>query len=158
MKNHILFFASLLMFLSCKEIETLESQENDKFCLDEISRENIGLLTLKNEKVKEEIHLTGSIEANPDRVVHFVSLVDGIISKTYFSLGNLVQKGQILAEMQSTELTSLQMELQSLKAQIELAEVDLEAKEQMFHDGIASNKERLEVQNQLKILKAEKHR
>src|SRR5690606_26370688 len=103
-------------------------------------------------------HLTVSIEANPDRVVHFVSLVDGIISKTYFSLGNLVQKGQILAEMQSTELTSLQMELQSLKAQIELAEVDLEAKEQMFHDGIASNKERVEVQNQLKILKAERHR
>ena len=47
--------------------------------------------------------------------------------------------------MQSTELSSLQAELNSLKSQIEIAKVDLESKEQLFKDGISSNKELIEA-------------
>ena len=158
MKKHLLLLVLFLLFIGCKEQEKIENIENNKFCLDEDNRENVGLLTLTKENVKQQIHLTGSIESNPDRVVHFVSLVDGIISKTYFSLGDAVEKDQVLAEMQSTELSSLQAELRSLKAQIEIAKVELSATEQMFEDGISSNRDLIEAQNNLRVLESEKQK
>lgn len=158
MKKHLLLLISILLFTGCKEQEKIENIENNKFCLDEDNRENVGILTLTKENVKQQIHLTGSIESNPDRVVHFVSLVDGIISKTYFTLGDVVEKDQVLAELKSTELSTLQSELNRITNQIEIAKIDLSAQEQMFEDGISSNKEWIEAKSHLQILKAEKQR
>jgi cobalt-zinc-cadmium efflux system membrane fusion protein len=73
-------------------------------------------------------------------------------------LGDAVTKGQVLAEMQSTELGLLQAELIALKAQIEIAKVDLNAKEQMFEDGISSNRDLIEAQNNFRILESEKQK
>ena len=158
MKKNLLILLSILFFIGCKEQEKIENIENNKYCLDENNRGNVGIWTLNKEKVIQQIHLTGSIEANPDRVVHFVSLVDGIISKTYFSLGDVVEKDQVLAELKSTELSALQSELNRIINQIEIAKIDLSAQEQMFEDGISSNKEWIEAKSHLEILKAEKQR
>lgn len=158
MKKHMLLLVSVLFLMGCKEQDKKGTIEKKKFCLDTNHRENVGLLVLTKENVNQQIHLTGSIEANPDRVVHFVSLVDGIISKTYFSLGDVVEKDQVLAELKSTELSTLQSELNRMKTQIEIAEIDLSAQEQMYEDGISSNKEWIQAKSHLEVLKAEKQR
>lgn len=149
-----------LIFLSvaCSPNEEPRMVKDDNFCLDEKTKHIIGTTTAEKQPVTTGIHLTGSIETNPDHVIHFMSLVDGIISNTYFSLGDAVRKGQVLAEMQSTELSALRAELTALEAQIEVARVALSAKEGMFKDGISSNKELLESQNDLRILESEKEK
>jgi cobalt-zinc-cadmium efflux system membrane fusion protein len=144
--------------MACQNGEEFGTAQTEKFCLGEKNKAITEITTVKQQNVVEGIHLTGSIEANPDKVVHFVSLVDGIISTTYFSLGDAVTKGQVLAEMQSTELGLLQAELIALKAQIEIAKVDLNAKEQMFEDGISSNRDLIEAQNNFRILESEKQK
>jgi len=158
MKQYILpiFFSFIL--IGCKKKEEFKTVQKEKFCLNEKTKEIVEIEIVKKQNVTEGIHLTGSIESNPDKVVHFVSLVSGIISKTYFSLGDTVTQGQVLAEMQSTALSSLQAELQSLNAQIEVAKVDLSAKEQMFEDGALSNRDLIEAQNTLRILESEKQK
>src|SRR5690554_2173500 len=158
MKQYILpiFFSFIL--IGCKKKEEFKTVQKEKFCLNEKTKEIVEIEIVKKQNVTERIHLTGSIESNPDKVVHFVSLVDGIISNTYFSLGDAVTKGQVLAEMQSTELSSLQAELRSLKAQIEIAKVELSATEQMFEDGISSNRDLIEAQNNLRVLESEKQK
>jgi len=156
MKNHIFTISAILLLTSCQEKQQPKTTAEETFCLDEKFKQNIEFASVKKEPVTEGIHLTGSIEANPDKVVHFVSLVNGIVENVRFSLGDAVTKGQVLAEMRSTELGSLQAELQVLNAQIEMAKIDLEATEQMFKDGISSNKERNEAQNNLRMLEAEK--
>lgn len=158
MKKHILLLVSILYFMGCKEQEKIETIEKEIFCLDENNRDNVGILALTKENINQQIHLVGTIEANPDRVVHFVSLVDGIISKTYFSLGDVVEKGQVLAELKSTELSALQSELNQIMTQIEIANINLAAQEQMFKDGISSNKDWIEAKSHLQILIAEKQR
>jgi len=158
MKNQILTILAILLLISCQGKQELKEDKKETFCLDEKFKETIEVATVKKEPIIEGIHLTGSIEANPDKVVHFVSLVNGIISNSNFSFGDAVTKGQVLAEMQSTELTSLQAELQVLNTQIEMAKAELEAKEQLFNDGISSNRERLEAQNNLNILQTEKQK
>ncbi|RRN77225.1 efflux RND transporter periplasmic adaptor subunit, partial [Pseudoxanthomonas sp. SGD-10] len=60
--------------------------------------------------------------------------------------------------LQSTELSSLQAELRSLLSQIEVAKIDLNAKEQMSKDGIASNRDLMEAKNNLSVLEAEKQK
>src|SRR5690554_6918156 len=161
MKNHLTYITSLsfvLLLVGCKKEEEFKAVPKEQFCLDEKTKSIIQISSVNKETVTEGIHLTGSIDANPDKVINFVSLVDGIISNTYFSLGDSVNKGQVLAEMQSSELSSLQAELNSLKSQIEIAKVDLDAKEQMFKDGISSNKELIEAKNELRILESEKQK
>lgn len=162
MKNHFTYFALfafIILIIGCKNKgEDLKSVQKEQFCLDEKTKNIIEISSVTKENVTEGIHLTGSIEANPDKVINFVSLVNGIISNTYFSLGDRVSKGQVLAEMQSTELSSLRAELSSLKSQIEIAKVHLDAKEQMSKDGISSNKELIEAKNELRILESEKQK
>lgn len=158
MKKYILFAIFPLLLQSCKQEEEVQEFENKPFCLSEKTSEIIKTEVVKKQNAVIGIHLTGSIEANPDKVIHFVSLVDGLISKTYFSLGDEVTQGQILAEMRSPELSSLQAELSVLKSQIEIAEMDFQVKKQLFEDGVSSNRDLLEAQNSLNILKAKKEK
>lgn len=147
---------TLLLLSSCSEEEEQKNAPQEAYCLDEQSKKIIEISEVSRQPVKESIHLTGSIESNPDKVVHFLSLVDGIITTTYFTLGDEVKRGQVLAEMQSTALSSLQAELRAVQAQIEVAQVELKAQEQMYEDGISSNRELVETQNNLRILEAKK--
>lgn len=162
MKNQyisIIPFSFLLFLLGCTDrAKNLKSVQKEQFCLDEKTKEIIEIASVNKENVTQGIHLTGSIEVNPDKVISFVSLVDGIISNTYFSLGDKVSKGQVLAEMQSTELAALQAELNALMAQIEIAKMDLDAKKQMSKDGIASNRELIQAKNELRMLESEKQK
>src|SRR5689334_12838012 len=55
------------------------------------------------EPITESIRLTGQIEYNPNQVVHYTSLVTGVITRSHVSLGDRVTRGQVLAEMRSSE-------------------------------------------------------
>src|SRR5690606_13598649 len=125
---------------------------------DEKTSSIIEIKKTEKQAVTERIHLTGHIASNPDKLVHFVSLVDGGISSTFLSLGDAVTEGQLLAEMQSTALSALQAELRSIEAQIEVAKVDLRAKEQMFADRMSSNRDLIDAENNLRILEYEKQK
>ncbi len=155
MKKYIVPISFILFLVGCKKEEEFKAVQKEQFCLNEKTKSIIEISTVSKENVTEGIHLTGNIDANPDKVINFVSLVNGIISNTYFSLGDAVTKGQVLAEMQSTELSALQAELNALKSKSEIAKIDLDAKEQMFKDGISSNRELIEAKNELRILESE---
>lgn len=150
-----LFLFSALCSCGKKTVPDSVAAIPDKYCLDSTFKERIGFVKPVYEKVAEGIHLTGSIEANPDKVVSFVSLVSGIVTGVNFSIGDRVQKGQVLAEMQSSELSALQSELTSLKSRIAVAETRLKAAKAMFTDGVSSQKELLEAQSELDILQSE---
>lgn len=151
--------AVLLMavLLACGEKKTQEAPpvSNENYCLDSTFKERIHFIKPTYEKVAEAMHLTGSVEANPDRVVSFVSLVSGVITNVSFSIGDRVKKGQVLAEMHSAELSALQSELASLQSRIEVAENRLKAAKAMFADGISSQKELMEAQSELSVLQSE---
>lgn len=149
------YILSLGIFVSCGS----ESPENgrgkeDKFCLDENFRKKISFVEASEDQVSETIHLTGGVEANPDKVVSFVSLVSGVVVNTYFSLGDNVKKGQVLVELRSAELSALQAEYSGLKSQIKVAERNLQSVKSMFEEGIASEKELFAAQSEAAILKA----
>ena len=158
MRIEILWILSCLMvglIYGCDHTAemTLESQETD-FCLDAAFKQKLVFEKPSVQPIKEGISLTGAIEPNPDKVVHFMSLVGGTITNTYFSLGDRVSKGQVLAKLKSTELSSLQAELAQLESSIEVAERRVRTLESMFDDGIAAHQHLLEGKNEVDILRS----
>lgn len=147
------------LFIGCKPIEEpLSEVRQENYCLDESFKAQLTWEEPTLQSVTEMIPLTGVIEPNPDKVIQFVSLVGGIISDTYFSLGNRVKKGQILAELRSTELTHLQSQSKILETRIAVAEKNLRTVQSMFDDEIVPQKELLEAQSDLDMLRVEMER
>lgn len=156
MKNVALIAALALGSVACGKKE--KEAEEKKFCLDESFKARIELFTAELQTVTEGIHLTGSVEANPDKVVSYIPLVSGVVTSTFFSLGDKVVKGQVLAEMRSTELSGMSASLTTLDSRIRAAQSKLSSVQSMFDDGITSRKELADAVSELEVLKAEKSR
>src|SRR5690606_11047891 len=102
------FLLLLLLVCSCSQ----NKKENEVavetgFCLNDFMKDDILKVAVVKKPISESILLNANVESNPDKTVHFVSLVSGVITKTYFTLGEEVKKGQLLLEMMSSELSSL---------------------------------------------------
>lgn len=101
-----------------------------------------------------ELTFAGRVTANPDLTVSYSSLVNGIIERTYFALGDRVTKGQVMLDIRSAELSALQSELTALESSLQVAERQLKSAETMFADQMLSEKEYLEAQVQVRQAKA----
>ncbi|MDR0540604.1 MAG: efflux RND transporter periplasmic adaptor subunit [Dysgonamonadaceae bacterium] len=103
---------------------------------------------------EEDLTLTGKVEYDPDRVINYAPLVGGIVEKTYFSLGDKVQKGQILLDIRSSDLSQLQADYITLEAESEVAGRERQQAQSLYNDKMLSEKELLEAQSKLKQAQA----
>lgn len=155
----VIFLALYLITGSCGEPQAEEQRSKPtSYCLNEDFKQKVGFYQVTSQPIVEKLHLTGSVETNPDRVLNFISLVSGIITNTYFSIGDEVKKGQVLAELNSTELTSMQSEQRALTSQLRVATKKLESTKSMYEGGISSEKDLLEAQSELDVLQTELER
>ena len=150
------FLLLLLLVCSCSQ----NKKENEVavetgFCLNDFMKDDILKVAVVKKPISESILLNANVESNPDKTVHFVSLVSGVITKTYFTLGEEVKKGQLLLEMMSSELSSLSSQKLSVQSQILVAQRELESVQEMHNDKIASQRDLIEAQSNLDVLKAE---
>lgn len=154
----VTLLAIALIAPSCSNPPEEVKSKPTNFCLNENFKSKVGFYDVEEKPIVEKLHLTGSVETNPDHVLSFISLVSGIITNTHFSIGDEVKKGQLLAELKSTELTSMQSEQKALKSQLKVVNKKLESTKSMFESGISSEKELLEAQSELEVLNTELER
>lgn len=102
----------------------------------------------------EELTLTGKVEYDPDKIINYVSLVNGIADRTYFSLGDKVKKGQTLVDIRSSDLSSLQSELITSESEVKIMQRELQTAQSMFADNMLSEKELLEAEAKLRQAQA----
>lgn len=150
--------AALVFSLAACHREEAKQEVWMPYCLDKDFKQKVQFTTTAIQQVTDDIHLNGLVDSNQDRVVHFVSLVSGIISNTNFSLGEKVNAGQVLAELRSTELSSLYSQLKNLDAQIRVSQQKLKSVKSMYDDGISSQRDLLEAESDLDILRSEHQR
>lgn len=146
------FLAVLLV--GCKSDTKADVDGNTKFCIDQKLKKELQTSKVELMPIEESITLTGEIETNSDNTVKYASMVDGLVTNTYFSLGDYVKKGQLLAEIQSTSLNEMQDDTQSLRAQLVVAKRKLEAVRSMYKDEIASQKDLIEAQSEVAIIES----
>jgi cobalt-zinc-cadmium efflux system membrane fusion protein len=94
---------------------------------------------------ESELTLAGKVEYDPDRVVRYVPLVGGTVERTGFSLGDKVQKGQVLLDIRSSELSALQSESIAAEIGLAIAQRALQQAQSLYDDRMLSEKELLEA-------------
>lgn len=143
-----------VLLVGCKSDKTSEGNKNIGFCIDQKLKKELQTSQVELMPIEESITMTGEIEINSDNTVKYASMVDGLVTNTYFSLGDYVKKGQLLTEIQSTSLNEMQDDTQSLRAQLIVAKRKLEAVRSMYKDDIASQKDLVEAQSEVTIIES----
>jgi len=98
--------------------------------------------------LQEELSLTGKVSADPDKTVSYSSLVNGVIVKSYFTLGDRVGKGQTMLDIRSAELSNLQSELK-------IAQRNLQSVQALHESGMATERELVEARSTYEKLQSD---
>lgn len=153
MKNYITILAMLsLMLNSCSQTSEQGKESEVKMNQAFLDKVETVKATLSNQH--EELTLTGKVEYNPDNIISYVPLISGIVERSYFSLGDRVQKGQTLLDIRSSDLSSLESEYINSESEVKVARRELQTAQSMFEDGMLSEKELFEAQAQLRQAEA----
>jgi cobalt-zinc-cadmium efflux system membrane fusion protein len=145
-----------MIFNSCGNKKTEIAEKNG--IINQAFLENVKTAKVVMSNRESELIMTGKVEYDPDKIISYVPLISGVIDRTYFSLGDKVQKGEPLFDMRSTELSALFLEKISLEAEEKVAERELKTAQSMFDDHILSEKELLEAKGKLKQIQAAIHK
>lgn len=145
--------------LACGDKHTEPKQQQREPCI--ISGELKKLIKMEvvsTTRAAYETELTGNVSYNQDNLYRYQSLASGLVQKVHFNLGDWVQKGQVLAEIKTTELNEQKSSLSIYNAALRLAQRNLKSIESMHRDGLASDKELLEAENEVENAKADINR
>ncbi|MGL5682512.1 MAG: efflux RND transporter periplasmic adaptor subunit [Marinifilaceae bacterium] len=153
MRGYYLLILSIsgLIQSGCRETPNVIKKEQE-------SKPTVHTVTARNKQISNDVVLPGKVITDPDRTVHYTSLCSGVVVKTYFALGDKVEKGQVMLEFKSSELSAMQAELVALESDFTVARREETMYSDMLKDGIISEKEMLESVSRVKQLQAMIHK
>ena len=159
MKKSIYFLAIYsLFFTSCqKNIEenTEDKQTEKTFCLNEQLKKSTEIVPISEQPIYEQLTLSGKIEYNENDLVAFKSLLQGVVDRVNFELGDFVKQGQVLGVVKSTEVQDLMQQKRYHQNQIDLIRKQIKAKKELLNDGMASQPEVTEAEHELQSAQIE---
>jgi cobalt-zinc-cadmium efflux system membrane fusion protein len=100
-------------------------------------------------RMKSVFDLPGEIEFNPDRVAHVVPRIGGVVTEVRKNLGEKVTRGEVIAVIDSRELTSLQLAYVRANHKLEFAQLAFEREEQLRAKKISAEEEYLAARQTL---------
>lgn len=152
----ILLVGGLLLFqlTACRESEATPVTDTP-FCLTDTLQKKIVMATVQSDTVKNEIALSGKIQANEDKWIKVFPIVGGIVESLKVELGDYVTKGQVLAVIRSSEIADYQGQLSSAEASVKMAEKTLSSNKDMFSAGLATEKDVVAAETELEKARAD---
>ncbi len=124
----------------------------------------VEILTAGPAAIKSTLKLPGEIVFNPDRIVQVVPRLPGVIVAVNYEPGQIVQKGEVLAVIESQMLADSQSQFLATQRRLELARTVYDREKQLWEEKISAKQDYLAAQlalNEAKIasdLAAEKLR
>lgn len=91
----------------------------------------------------------GEVVLNRDRLAHVVPRVSGVVQSVSKSVGDPVRAGEVLAVLDSRELSDIKAEYLANLERAELLRATFEREERLFNQGISSEQEYLEARQEL---------
>lgn len=120
--------------------------------------EKKGVLTLTPEQVKfikidsvkmipsaEQFVAVGEVSFAEDNVVRVFPIVSGKVENIQASLGDYVEKGQLLATLLSSDISSYQRDYNVAESNLEVAKLNLTRAEELFKSGMLSERDMAEA-------------
>ncbi|GAA4520337.1 efflux RND transporter periplasmic adaptor subunit [Sphingobacterium thermophilum] len=159
MNKSIYILAAFIFILnSCQQKEEEKPVETDKkesFCLNEQLKKSTTISTISEQPIHEQLTLSGKVEYNENDLVAYKSLLQGIVTKVNFELGDYVRQGQVLAVVKSTEVQSMTQERRYYQNQIDLLRKQIQSKKELLNDGMAAQPEVSALEHELRAAQIE---
>jgi cobalt-zinc-cadmium efflux system membrane fusion protein len=149
----ILIQAALLM--SCGGHKEIANSAPSGFCIPDSLMLNITLDTVRTEYVMSDLKLSGKISFNEDDVVKIFPQVSGHVGDVKVSLGDFVQRGQLLATIRSSDMANYFNEYKSAQAELDISKKNMEVTADMHNSGVSSEKDYLTAQDEYRKALAE---
>jgi len=83
----------------------------------------------------------GDVSFDENNVVRIYPIVSGTVERVDVSLGDYVQRGQLLATLLSTDITTFQRDYNVAKADLEVAEKNMTRSQELYNSGMMSEKD-----------------
>lgn len=99
--------------------------------------------------------VVGEVTFDEDNVVRIYPIVSGSVERVYFSLGDYVRKGQLLATILSTDISTYQRDFSIAKSNWEVATKNRDRVKALHASNFASDKELQIAENEFANAKAE---
>ncbi|MFQ5688041.1 MAG: efflux RND transporter periplasmic adaptor subunit [Candidatus Scalindua sp.] len=109
-------------------------------------------------KLHIDLQLPGEVVYDPARVVHIVPRVPGIVIKVQKKIGDKVNKGEVLAVLESRELASAKANYLAAIEILSLAEVTYNREKKLWDKNISSEREYLDAQTRLAEARIQLHK
>jgi cobalt-zinc-cadmium efflux system membrane fusion protein len=143
----------LLLINSCGNRQAEETLTT--FSMSDTMMSQCEFYKVKNEEVKNEIRLFGKITADNNKLAQVYPIVSGIVKSINVELGDYVKQGQVLANIQSSEVATFQKEKLDALNDVAIAEKNLQVAKDLFAGKLNSEKDVAAAERELEKAKAE---
>lgn len=100
-------------------------------------------------KIEKHVTLPGEIRVNADRMAHVVPRVAGVVRKVRKSLGDRVETGEVMAVIESRELSDANAACLAAREKLALAEANYEREERLWKKKVSSEQDYLNAKQAL---------
>jgi cobalt-zinc-cadmium efflux system membrane fusion protein len=141
------------------QAKTGKEQEGPGLKLTPEERQNVGLKTAPADlrPIEQVIRVAGVVRPHPDKEAQVSSRVSGKVAGLFSQVGDVVKRGQRLADVQSAEMQKTQVELLQAQNKLTLAKAELDRIQVLVDSKIAARKELIAAQNQYQAVQNEIH-
>ncbi len=157
-KKTIFIFLSSALLISCSksnnapEVKKLDPLE---IAITPEIQKQIKTEVVGNQDISETLMIPGRLEAQNLRLAKIGSPINGRVSDIFNGLGDVVKKGQVLARVNSIELTQNQLTLIKATQLIGLKTKAVERAKLLFEADVISKAEMQRIEAELEAVKAD---
>jgi cobalt-zinc-cadmium efflux system membrane fusion protein len=161
MKNiYPLFIVVLVLAAACSKKEETKEQPVQKTGPTEVTltaeqMKAVVVQEVNREPMAEELAAVGEVSFDETNVVRVFPIVSGTVEKVTVSLGDYVQRGQLLASLLSTDISAYQRDYNIAKANVEVEEKNIKRSEDLYKSGMLSEKDIAEARKDFANSKSE---
>lgn len=130
---------SSIALQSCKGEKKQVIDTGHKYVIPDSLMRTLLLDTVKTIPLVNSITFTGMVDFNQDNQVNIFPLVSGSATGINTQLGDYVTAGQTLASVRSSEMAGYSSNLTVAEANVNTTKRQLEASQDLFKNGLASN-------------------
>jgi membrane fusion protein, heavy metal efflux system len=157
--SYSLLFSAIIVVTGCnKNVEpktVATSQEKNRVTFNAEQLAQLQIQQVELVPMAEEFTAVGEVSFDEDNVVRVYPIVSGSVEKVEVSLGDYVNRGELLATLLSTDISAYQRDYNVAKADFEVAEKNLQRSQELYSSGMMSEKDFSEVKKDYANAKSE---
>lgn len=140
-KLSILYTLLLILFIACSGKDKKAEESSQAGIITDSIAQIITIDTIQVCKITDELTLNGRVTFDPEQTARVFPIFGGTIIEINAEIGDYVKKGSTLAVIRSGEVAYYEKQLKDAAQNIQTAQRNFQATEDLFQSGMASEKD-----------------